>query len=98
MNAFSSMLLTLPGIETLVSRVQDANAYCPMLLRPLESVRFVRLVQFSNAPRLIPDPMAPFPMLVTLPGIVRLVRLVHKANAPTPMLLTPFEIVRVARL
>ena len=41
---------------------------------------------------------APSPMLVTLLGIVTLVRLVQAENASSPMLMTPLEIVTLVRL
>jgi hypothetical protein len=37
-------------------------------------------------------------LLVTLLGIVTLVRLVQEENAPPPMLVTPFPIVTLVRL
>ena len=37
-------------------------------------------------------------MLVTLPGIVTLVRLVHRGTHQSPMLVTPLEIVTLVRL
>ena len=46
------MLVTLPGIVTLVRLVQSRNASAPMLVTPLEIVTLVRQVVHE---RLIPD-------------------------------------------
>ena len=49
---------------------------------------FVNLLQLENAL---------FPMLVTLAGIVTLIRLLHPANAEYPILVTPSESVTFVR-
>ena len=66
LNADIPMLVTLPGIVTLVKPL-SANAYAPMLVTLFGIVTLVRPLNSNAYP----------PMLVTLSGIVTLVKLMQ---------------------
>ena len=73
------MLVTLPGIVTLVRPLQPANADLPMLVTPFGIVTLVSPRQPENAQS---------PMIVTLSGIVTLVSPLQFSNTPAPMHVT----------
>ncbi len=77
-NAATPMLVTLPGIVTLI-RPESLNALFPRLATLVPIVTLVRLAQPANAQS---------PTTVMLVGIVTLARLVQESNAPSPMKMT----------
>lgn len=70
------MLVTLLGIDILVSSVQLLKAAPPMLFTPLPIVILVSLVQLEKAPS---------PIFVTLSGIVTLVSSLQSEKALAAM-------------
>src|SRR5215471_11758674 len=102
------MLVTLLGIVMLVRLVQEKNA------PPSDSGDAVgnRHGRQAGAPgkclildggetateHQVRQAHTKYPMLVTLLGIVMLVRLVHAANAASPILVMPLPRVRLVRL
>ena len=99
MNALLPMLVTLLGIMVFLHpaiRVFVAVSIIALQLSRLSytlffwsTIKVSRLLQYSNAP---------FPMLVTLFGIVMLARLLQYSNAPLPMLVTLLGISMLASL
>src|SRR5437016_3308673 len=82
------MLMTPLRIVTLVRAPQPENVLSLILFRPTGSNTLTRLVQLENAP---------LPTVVTLLGIVTLVRAVP-SNAWEPRLVTLLPIEAVVRL
>ena len=74
------MLVTLSGIVTVMSELQEENARSPML------VTLPGIVMLSSESQPL---NAEFPMLVTLFGIVTLVRKSHQLNAQSAIVFVP---------
>ena len=104
------MLVTLSGIVTLLRLLHPENALFPMLLMlsgkiisvssPVYPITTFPALIIPTACLSIHDVFlkASLPMLITLSGIVTLVRLLHSSNADFPMLVTLSGIVTLVRL
>jgi len=86
-NAPIPMLVTFVPIVTLVKLAQYANVESPMLVMPVANHGVGHAATINT----------PHPMLVTLSGIVILVRPVSE-NAPLPMLVTLLGSVTLLKL
>ena len=65
-NAFSPMIVTLPGIVTLVRLEQSSNSYLPMLVTPSE-ITTERIFSFTHRLSYI----LPLPLIVSRPSLSR---------------------------
>ena len=85
------MLVTPLGIATLARAEHPLNALLPILARRLPSAKMILLIAVQPA-------NAPSPMLVTLFGMVTLVKEGHPVNAPRRMERTPLSMVTFVML
>ena len=95
--AESVMRVMRSGTVMFVRLVQKANAELPMLAAPVGIGKFVEIVMVTRFNPVQPKNAAS-PMVVTLSGIVMLVRLAQSKNAPSPMLVTLLGIATLVRL
>ena len=97
--AHTTMLLTLSGIETFVNPPGTAISVFSSLVNKSPEVDFkVGLLDSTERDiRLVQPTKAPPPNLVTLSGIVMLVKEVQKAKAQPPMLVMLFGIVMLVK-